>query len=419
MVRLPGRAPLWVWFGVDQALSSITNLGVVVVLANTLDVDALSDYIVLFSIHQLGLGLVRTVVGESHLARVVGRDGRSRHNRPLGAGVVVGLVVAAVGLAVSGVDPVDAVVLGASVPVVFAQDVLRYRALAGPRPWRALLSDSAWIAASAAVLAGAAASGSFGAGAAVAAWGTGALAALATLVGLGQATAPAATGAQTETGALRRDLQLAADHLLARGLTDVSLIVLGLVGAAGAVSGVKGAQVLAAPAVLLVSTWRSLVLRTFGPAGVTPVALAVVRRNRWWVAALLVVVVGPGALIPGVAERLLGDAADVGRRVVLFWLALLVARVVMLADYGALRALGRSQAILRGRLLGVLLVVPAVAVAALADSGVPVALGLTASALGQAVMYRALGRPHTSQRARSPAGRVPARSLQTSERRRD
>jgi hypothetical protein len=182
------------------------------------------------------------------------------------------------------------------------------------------------------------------------------------------------------------EFRLAGDYVLARGATDVSLIMMGLLGATGAVAGVKGAQVLAAPAMLLVATWRTLVLKTYGPVGVTEQSVSSVRRNRWAVAAIIAIVVTP-LLVPTLSDLLLGDAAGLARPVLVAWLLLLVARVVMLGEYGALRALGLSDVILRGRLVGLSILLPAVAIGVVLDNGVPVAVGLALSATWQAVLY--------------------------------
>lgn len=395
------NAPLWAWFAADQAISSATNVGLVLVLAQSLEVAAFSSYVVLISVHQLCLGLVRTVLGESHLANAGRLDGPNDRTRALTTGLVAGLVVVALGAVMPSVTLTHALIFGLSLPAIFLQDVLRYRALATDRPWLALVADSVWLVVGVAILVAALVAGNAGAGSAVLAWALGGWAAVIVLLVLGGSVLRAASPGAAVDGAepastrmtRRGEFRLAADFLLARGVTDASLILMGLLGASAAVAGVKGALTLAAPAMLLVATWRSLVLRTYGPAGVTAGSIRSVHRKRWMVIAAVVVALAPFLIVPALSDFLLDETAEVARPVLLFWLLLLTVRVVMLGEYGALRALGETDVILRGRLVGSALMVPAVAIAILSDTGTPVALGLAASALWQALAYGSRVRP--------------------------
>lgn len=134
----------------DQALSSVSNLLVVVLVARAVSPRAFGYFVLGYAVLTVTLGLTRAYFG----TRITLADDQ-RAARRLTAALVAGLMVLSPVVAVavfgasmvatSGQAPLVCAVIAVATPVVCVQDVLRFGASAGGRPWAALLSDAAWI----------------------------------------------------------------------------------------------------------------------------------------------------------------------------------------------------------------------------------------------------------------------------------
>ena len=136
---------------VDQALSSVSNLLAVVLVARVLSPAEFGYFALGYAILTLTLGLSRAYFG-SRISLAPDADSARRVTSALVAGmlvlspVVVLVVLAVATAATGGRAPLIALVVALATPVVCIQDALRFGAIAGGRPYVALSSDALWIA---------------------------------------------------------------------------------------------------------------------------------------------------------------------------------------------------------------------------------------------------------------------------------
>jgi O-antigen/teichoic acid export membrane protein len=134
----------------DQVLSSVSNVLVVVLVARAVSATQFGHFALGYAILTLTLGLSRACFG-SRVSLAPDRETARRMTASLVAGVlavspVVALTVLALStFATGGQAPYICAVIALATPVVCAQDVVRFGAAAGGRPWAALLSDGTWI----------------------------------------------------------------------------------------------------------------------------------------------------------------------------------------------------------------------------------------------------------------------------------
>ncbi len=150
---IPVGSTRWLRRGVvlvDQALSSVSNLLAVVLVARALSAPEFGYFALGYAILTLTLGLSRAYFG-SRISLAPDAQEARRVTSALVAGMLVlsplvVLVVLAVATAATGGQaPLIAVAVALATPVVCIQDALRFGAIAGGRPWVALASDALWI----------------------------------------------------------------------------------------------------------------------------------------------------------------------------------------------------------------------------------------------------------------------------------
>lgn len=135
---------------VDQGVSSVSNLLVVVLVARVLSPSDFGHFALGYAILTVTLGLSRAYFG-SRIS--LAKDPASA--RQLTAALVAGMLVVSpvVALAVFAVSTVATngqaqlivLIVALASPVVCMQDALRFGAASGGRPWVALLSDTVWV----------------------------------------------------------------------------------------------------------------------------------------------------------------------------------------------------------------------------------------------------------------------------------
>lgn len=137
---------------VDQGLSSISNLLAVVLVARVLSPADFGYFALGYAVLTLMLGLSRAYFG-SRISLAPDQQSARQLTGALVAGMLVvsPLVVVVVLLlssaATRGQAPLITLIVACATPIVCIQDVLRFGAAAGGRPWAALLSDAVWICA--------------------------------------------------------------------------------------------------------------------------------------------------------------------------------------------------------------------------------------------------------------------------------
>lgn len=139
------------WAVLDQALSSLTNFGLAIVVARVASTRELGAFEIIFSAYLFAVGCSRAVSTEPLLVRhsdsSVG-ELRAAAARAVGAALVVGLLggIACVALAPAigapVADPLRA--LGVMLPGLLVQDAWRYVFFAAGRPAKAMVNDGLW-----------------------------------------------------------------------------------------------------------------------------------------------------------------------------------------------------------------------------------------------------------------------------------
>lgn len=134
----------------DQGASTLSNLAITVAAARVLDRERFGGFALVFAVYVVAIGIGRALAMEPLLVRGVDRSpapitATVGSMAALGAVAGVGCVLA--GAVTGGVAGPPLIVLGACLPLLFAQDGWRYAAFAVERPERALLVDVVWLGA--------------------------------------------------------------------------------------------------------------------------------------------------------------------------------------------------------------------------------------------------------------------------------
>lgn len=136
---------------VDQILSSASNFLALLLAARALTPERLGAYSLAMATYTLALGATRALCSEALLVRI-GADEAEQDERSsrgvfdaLVLGVLVAPLLVVVALLVSGDTGRCLLVLAAALPVLLAQDTMRYATFARGRAAAALLSDGVWL----------------------------------------------------------------------------------------------------------------------------------------------------------------------------------------------------------------------------------------------------------------------------------
>lgn len=252
-----------VWTGIDQLLSSVSNLVISLATARAGGAEGLGLYAVAFAIYLMVFGMQRALVSDPLLTIPVANRDPSDDRSRLGLGaaltylIPVSLIVLVVGIAM-GSGPI--VVLSAFLPLVCLQDLYRHIFFRQQRPELAAVLDGIWVVSSLIGWVLIAQSGS--PAVAVGVWGTGgALGALAgAMISRSTPAEPRAsvrwwlTEARTLGGFLGVDQALFAIF--------IQLVTLGLAAILGAadVGRLRGAQVVLGPVGLILTAFQVFIL---------------------------------------------------------------------------------------------------------------------------------------------------------------
>ena len=151
MTRTPARPLLRSAHALlDQAASSASNVLALLLLARALDADTFGRFSLGYAVLVLVLSLTRAALATRITLTPDHAGAREVTATVLGALVLLALptalLVTGAGLLLTGgQDPGLQLLIGLATPVVCAQDVLRYGAVAAGRPGTALLSDLTWL----------------------------------------------------------------------------------------------------------------------------------------------------------------------------------------------------------------------------------------------------------------------------------
>lgn len=138
------------WITADQAVSSLTNLALSILVARAVSVESFGVFALIYASYLFGLELVRALVLDPLVLTLSGDRRRVDAATPavLGAAVLTGLVIGAGCAAVSAVVPSEMrtgfIVLAVAVPGLLVQDACRAVLLARRRPRATFANDLVW-----------------------------------------------------------------------------------------------------------------------------------------------------------------------------------------------------------------------------------------------------------------------------------
>jgi O-antigen/teichoic acid export membrane protein len=261
-----GRARI-LWTFSDQALSSLTNAALAIVVARTVIPSDFGAFAIALTTFGFVVGLVRAFVGEPFVVRFSAANESERRRgtaHASGAAIVLGLVASTVCLiaaaVIGGVMAGALVALAITLPGLMLQDTWRHMFFAAGRPRSATINDLVWTVLQFVLLGVLIARGEDSIFLITLAWGVSAL--VAAVVGYlqtGIAPAPTATASWLrETKDI--GVQLGLGFTINMGAINlVTYVIGGLVGlvAAGAL---RAAQTLLGPLNLLFAGFNAFVL---------------------------------------------------------------------------------------------------------------------------------------------------------------
>lgn len=265
--RSGGLGRKMIWTSADQVVSSATNAVVSFLVARQVGADAFGSFSVAFVTFAFVSGLSRALVTDALLIRFSAAD-RARRRFAVadaaGAMVLVGAVSAAVcaciGLMTDGLTGAVFVALAVVLPGLLLQGAWRQGFFADGRPAAAFVNDLVWAVLQVGGLLVMSRFGRTSVVELILVWG--AAAAVASAVGGVQAgTRPHLRGGVNWLKAHRGlSGQLATDFAISQGAANLAAVLVGVVAGIASVGSIRGAQVLAAPAVVLFSSLTSFAL---------------------------------------------------------------------------------------------------------------------------------------------------------------
>ncbi len=262
-----GRRAAWTFF--DQALSSLTNAALAILVASKVSAGEFGAFTLALITFSFVTGVGRGLISDPFVVRFSDADQRAHRAasaRAAGAGVSFGLasslICAAAGIVLRGDPQVSTALfaLAVSLPGLMIQDIWRHIFFAAGRPAAAAMNDLVWTVVQFALLGLLLAAGSRSVFWITLAWGFAAL--VAAVIGVfqtGVLPRPSATLAWfRETRDL--NVRMALDFALNMGAINLAIYVISaIVGLAGT-GALRAAQVLLGPLTLLYAGLSSFVL---------------------------------------------------------------------------------------------------------------------------------------------------------------
>jgi O-antigen/teichoic acid export membrane protein len=345
------------WSFADQALSSLTNAGLSVVVARSVGQSSFGAFSLAVVTFSFVIGIGRAVICDVFVIQfsdVPATTRREAARRATGAAVVLGAgagsvcVLAAV-LVPDGQTRSALLALAVALPGLLLQDCFRFVFFAAGRPAAAALNDLVWAVVQFGLIGLLLAAGQNSIFLITLAWGVAALAA--STVACRQARiVPAAQFARAWLVTNRQfSVRMGVDYVLNMGAVNLATYVIGgIVGLVG-VGALRAAQVLLGPLQLVSSGVAAFVLPVFSTAAGTGRSLlrpaALVSAAATAVAAVWV---GLLLLAPAwVGRQLLGESWAGARSVLLGSGLVMIAVAATIGPGLALRALRRPDLLLR------------------------------------------------------------------------
>lgn len=242
------------WNILDQALSSLTNAALSILVARAVTENAFGAFALCFTIYSILVGVSRGLVsepltvsyGDASPSRFdVAR--RSAAGSALAAGFAVGFVLFAFAQTQSEVVREPLVALAVCTPGLLLQDAIRFSFITEGKPRRAAANDFVWAVLQFAAVAWLLYADTSSAGPFVLAWGGAAVGAA--LYGVAQTRALPAFGSALRW--VREQIHLSrffvAEYLTVLGSVQLAFLIVGAVAGVDAVGSLRGATVLLGP----------------------------------------------------------------------------------------------------------------------------------------------------------------------------
>jgi O-antigen/teichoic acid export membrane protein len=338
----------------DHGVSSGSNFLLSVLLARTLSVDGYGAFSVCFALYTVAVGFSRATSTDPLLV-LHGSDDAEGLRSCRGAvalnaiiGAVIGIVITSIGVIAGGTFGPIAVAVGLTLPILLAQDGVRYSLIARRRPDRAMAVDLVWIVVMVVAVAGVAYA-ALPAWAAIAVWSAGALVSIALAQRWIEGRPSLALVPSWFSRSRRLGWRFAAEFVVIGGAPQVVLLVVSIASLASA-GALRGGWVLFGPPAILV-------------AGMASVALAEgsrewrhdPRRAQMFLGLLLVLVIFADsawgllawAVPDSVGTAILGDTWSSAHQLVPALTANAVSTAGLLLGMAGLRASGQSARTMR------------------------------------------------------------------------
>jgi O-antigen/teichoic acid export membrane protein len=381
----------------DQALSSITNFVLSVMIARAVSAEEFGAFGIAFAMYMLARGLSNALWSAPVIIRHAASEPDERLEQvAISAGtasvtgVLAGAIMLVASLVIGGSVGAALVAVAVSLPGLLLQDAWRQGFITHARPGLAAANDGAWAVLQLAFVGIVIAqSDQPSVGALTLAWGlAGTLAGL--LACLQGRRAPALSGGwQMVRDHRHLGPQFAAEFALTNGQAQVTVVGLAAISGTAATAGFRGAQVLFGPQRVLSNGLLLAVL----PEGVR------IRRSfsrlRFLVRALsavnTVLVLAVGAVLlalpDSVGEAILGDTWADTRPVILPMIVFGVTGTIVSGPSMGLRVLSKASVCLRNRVVIAPVTIAATIVGMLVAGAVGAAWGMVAAGLLNVVIW--------------------------------
>jgi hypothetical protein len=389
------------WGLADQALSSVTNFALAVLVARSVGLDSFGAFGLAFTTYTFTLGAVRAFCSEpigvrfSATSEDLWREGsRQSTGAALVLGTASGVVCIAAAFAFTGTLRYSLIALGVTMPGLILQDTWRTAFFSSLRGNWAFANDFAWAIAQVILVGAVLVEGDRTTPMFILAWGLAAN--YAAVFGIWQARLLPAPMRTRQWLRSQRDLspRYLVEFLARNGANSGAMYVAGVFGGLAAAGALRGAQVALGP-------MNILNMGITAPA-ITEAVRVSRRSARRMVKFSLAVGIGlaVASLVWGVGMYLL--PAHVGHAilkkswapahaVILPYTAVMAASGMLTGATVGLRALAAAKRSMRARLITGALAIPATTVGAILDGAAGAALGLAVALwLGSILWWRGL-----------------------------
>jgi O-antigen/teichoic acid export membrane protein len=385
-----------VWTLADQAVSSLTNAGLAIIVARSVSDTAFGAFSIALLTFSFVIGASRAMISDPLVIRYSAADWprlvdatRRAGGLALIAGIASALVCAIAGLLMGNPDARTALLaLAIAWPGLLVQDLWRYAFYAAGRPQAAFLDDVIWSVLQFGLVGALLATGNGSILMITLAWGCSAM--IAGIIGCLQMRALPAPS--RGWGWFREHRQMSIEMGLSYGVNmgavNLATYVVGAIAGLAGVGGLRAAQTLLGPLQLLFSGVSSFVLPMMsrrvaagghvrGPAMLTAGVAAAISLT--WVTILMLIPTSAGV-------RLLGASWDGAREVLLATGVVSIAVSIAMGGSLGLKALSRSDFMLSVIMVQAPLIIGLGAIGAMMNGAAGAAVGFAIAQVVGAVL---------------------------------